>query len=393
MSVELRFLGWDAPATTKVREFLLPQELTGPVDLARDLIVVPTRQAGRRLREALALHCSSQKTALLSLRVVTPAFFLRPEDEAGTVAAPLEVAAVWADVLMKADLGRYGGLFPARAPSQDFLWALRTGEMIEGLRNTLADGGYRIADVYRDFGAVLEEKERWHDLAELETAYLERLSALGLQDPCVWMLQHAESSEPPGGAERIVLAAVPDPTPLMVRKLEHLATRIPIVVLVHAPEALADCFDGWGRPLPEKWRERRIDVPDPDANIVLSGSPWSQSQKVLELMAQEAGRFGPADVALGVPDEEIIPFLEADLAGAGLVPFNPAGKPAAQHPLAQLLQAFRDLRSRGRLPVRQRLHAERRFPRLSAEEAPDTPQPRAGRAGQVPERASAAVAR
>ena len=80
MSVELRFLGWDAPATTKVREFLLPQELTGPVDLARDLIVVPTRQAGRRLREALALHCASQKTALLSLRVVTPAFFLRPED-------------------------------------------------------------------------------------------------------------------------------------------------------------------------------------------------------------------------------------------------------------------------------------------------------------------------
>ncbi len=102
MSVELRFLGWDAPLTTKVREFLLPQDLTGPVDLARDLIVVPTRQAGRRLREALALHCSSQKTALLSLRVVTPSFFLRPEDEAGTVAAPLEVAAV---IYRKAFLG------------------------------------------------------------------------------------------------------------------------------------------------------------------------------------------------------------------------------------------------------------------------------------------------
>jgi ATP-dependent helicase/nuclease subunit B len=31
----------------------------------------------------------------------------------------------------------------------------------------------------------------------------------------------------------------------------------------------------------------------------------------------------------------------------GLIPFNPAGKPAAQHPLAQLLQAFRDLHSEG----------------------------------------------
>jgi len=350
MSVELRFLSWDAPATAKVREFLLTQELTEPVDLARDLIVVPTRQAGRRLREALALHCSSRKTALLSLRVVTPAFFLRPEDEAGLVAAPLEVAAAWADVLMKADLGRYGGLFPARAPSQDFLWALRTGEMIEVLRSTLADGGHSIAGVYHDFSAVLEEKERWHDLADLEIAYLERLGMLGLEDPSVWKLRQAKSPGPPAGAERVVLAAVPDPTPLMVRKLEHLAARIPIVVLVHAPEALADCFDGWGRPLPAKWRERRIEVPDPDANIILTGPPSSQSRKVLELMAQEAGRFGPADVALGVPDEEIVPFLEADLAGAGLITFYPAGKAMDQHPLAQLLQAFRDLHSEGDYP-------------------------------------------
>ena len=54
MPVERYFLGWDAPVTAKVREFLLPQQLSGPVDLGKDLIVVPTRQAGRRLREALA---------------------------------------------------------------------------------------------------------------------------------------------------------------------------------------------------------------------------------------------------------------------------------------------------------------------------------------------------
>jgi ATP-dependent helicase/nuclease subunit B len=352
MTVERRFLGWDAPVAAKVRDFLVRVECTELPDLSRYLIVVPTRQADRRLREALAVHCASMSTAVLSLNVRTPPDLVKPKKGAPGVAEPnLEVAAVWTDVLMKADLGRYDGLLPAGAPSQDFLWALRTGEMIEGLRSTLADGGYRIADVYHDSGDLLEEKERWHDLAELETAYLERLSALGLKDPCAEMLRHAESDEPPGGAERIVVAGVPDPTPLMVRKLEHLATRIPIVVLVHAPEALADCFDGWGRPLPAKWREHRIDVPDPDANIVLSGSPWSQSQKVLELMAQEAGRFGPADAAIGVPDSEVIPFLETDLAGAGLVPFNPAGKSADQHPLSQLLQAFRDLRSEGDYPA------------------------------------------
>ena len=92
MAQERIFFGWDAPATTKVREFLLPQELAGPVELGKDLIVVPTRQAGRRLREALATYCSSQKSALLSLRTVTPPYLLQPDDDSGTIAGSLEVA-------------------------------------------------------------------------------------------------------------------------------------------------------------------------------------------------------------------------------------------------------------------------------------------------------------
>lgn len=348
MSVELRFLGWDAPAASRVREFLLPEGPAGPVDLAGDLIVVPTNQAGRRLREALALHCAGQGTALFPPRVLTPGGLLKLRgDGDGAVAAPLESAAAWADVLVKADLGRCGGLFPAGAPSQDFLWALRTGEMIEGLRSALADGGLRLEDVLRDFGHLLEEAERWQDLRQLEKAYLERLSALGMEDRCLRMLQDAEGPGVPGGAERIVLAVVPDPTPLLVRKLERLAERMPVVILVHAPGALAGCFDTWGRPLPEGWRERPIDIPDPGENILLCGPPWSQSRKVLEIMAREAGRFGPADVALGVPDEGVIPFLEADLEGAGLVPFNPAGRPAARHPLVQALQLLRDVCANG----------------------------------------------
>lgn len=351
INLERHFLGWDAPATVKVRDFLLPQELAGPVELGRDLIVVPTRQAGRRLREALAIYCFSQKTAPLSLRTVTPPFLLQPEDDSGNIAGLLEMAAVWADILMKVDLSRCGGLFPSHVPSQDFLWALHTGEMIKGLRDTLTDGGYSITAVYEEFGDILEEIQRWYDLAELESAYLERLSQIGLKDPIAEMLRYVKSTEPPKGVERIVIAAVPDPTPLMIQKLEQLSSQIPIVILIHAPESLSDCFDAWGRPLPAKWRERQIDIPDPDSNILLSGSPRSQSRKVLELIAGETGRFGPADVALGAPDGEVIPFLETDMAGAGLVPFNPAGKSTDQHPLSQLLRAFRDLLSDGDYPA------------------------------------------
>jgi len=72
-NVSRHFLPWDRP--------LLPQAVawlardwsgTGPLDLARWLVVVPTRQAGRRLREALAEHAAEAGQAVFPPRVVTP---------------------------------------------------------------------------------------------------------------------------------------------------------------------------------------------------------------------------------------------------------------------------------------------------------------------------------
>lgn len=343
MSVERHFLGWDAPVTAKVRDFLLPPRLSGPVDLGRDLIVVPTAQAGRRLRETLALHCAEQNTALLSPRVVEPIFFLRAGEKSANVANQTEVAATWADVLMKVDISQYPGLFPARIPNQDFIWAMHTAEMIQRLRDTLADGARRITEVYQDFGSVLEEQDRWRDLAELETIYLSRLDQLDIEDPYDHMIRKAECPEPPEGVERVVVAAVPDPTPLMVQALEHLAEQVSIIILVHAPDSLADHFDNWGRPIAEIWCESHIDFPDSEANVILAGSPLSQGRKVLEVIAEETGRFGPSDIAIGVPDRAVIPFVSAELADSGLPTFDPAGKGVREHPLYHLLDAFKSL--------------------------------------------------
>lgn len=344
MPVERVFLGWDAPVTAKVREFLLPQQLSGPVDLGKELIVVPTRQAGRRLREALALYCAKQNAALLSPHVVTPTFFLFSESESANVANQTEVAAVWADVLMRVDLSESSNFLPTRTPEQNFIWAMHIGEMMQKLRETLVDGGYRIADVYGDFGNILQELERWQDMAKLEAVYLARLEELGLQDPCELEIKRSESPVLPEGIERIIIAAVPDPTPRMLCALEHLSTLVSIVILIHAPESLADCFDNWGRPVAEKWSDTRIDIPDAERNIILTGSPVLQSRKVMEIMAaEEAGNFGPGDIAIGVPDSGVTTYLAAELMDRGMATFDPAGKSAGEHPLYYLLDTFRAL--------------------------------------------------
>lgn len=343
MTVERHFLGWDAPVTARVREFLLPSQISGPVDLGRELIVVPTRQASRRLREALALHCAEQKTALLASRIVTPSSFLRPRDNSTETASQTEVAAAWADILIRANTSEYRGLFPTLTPRQDFPWALHMGESIQRLRDALADGGYRIADVYRSFCSVMEEPERWNDLARLENAYLDRLHNLGRQDPCDSMIKAAQQPELARGVERIVVAVVPDPTPLLIQALERLAEQTCIVILVHAPETMANHFDNWGRPVAQKWQEAKIAISDPEVNIILADSPSSQSRKVLEVIAREAGHFGPTDIAIGVPDSEVASFLETDLSDKKLRTFNPAGNTLKEHPLYHFLETFRTL--------------------------------------------------
>ncbi|MBE0431230.1 MAG: PD-(D/E)XK nuclease family protein [Dehalococcoidia bacterium] len=343
MAIQRHFLGWDEPVADKVRQFLLPSQLSGPVDMEGQLIVTPTMEAGRRLREALATHCASQNTALLSPRVVTPAFFLDPEQEPARVASETEVTAVWANVLMTADLSQYSDFFPPPMPEQSFSWAMGTAGLLQTLRDTLAQGGLRIADIHVDYGSILEERERWSDMAGLEAAYLARLAELGLQDRCHMTMRRAERPEPAEGVERIVVAAVPDPTPLTLRALERLASRVDIDVLVHAPESMADHFDEWGRPITEKWNDSEIAIPEADRNVILTASLMSQSRKVVDIMAEESHRFGPADIALGVPNSDIKPFLTADLAEEDLVAFDPAGRSMTGHPLYRLLESFHAL--------------------------------------------------
>jgi hypothetical protein len=114
---------------------------------------------------------------------------------------------------------------------------------------------------------------------------------------------------------------------------------------------MADYFDDWGRPITDKWNESEIAIPEADRNVLLTGSLMSQSRKVVEIMAEESHRFGPADIAIGVPNSEITPFLMADLADRDLVAFDPAGRSMAEHPLYRLLESFHALVTEGPMPA------------------------------------------
>ncbi len=341
MSVLRHFLGWGAPLAQKVCDYLLKNQAGRPVDLSDLLVIVSTQQAGRRLREALARRCAERDTGLLAPRLVVPAFFLKPDGAAADEAGPIQVAAAWCDVLQRVDLKKYSALMPTVPLARDFGWALRISSLLQGLRETLADGGATIADVIQQQGAHIHELDRWHDLRKLEKEYLQVLAERKLRDPCIVELKRAEKPEVPAGVKRIVVAAVPDPAPLALRAWEKIAAHVPMDVLIHAPDDMAETFSPWGLPLVEKWRDAEIEIPDPVENILLAASPAGQARQVLDLISGSKSK----QLAVGVPDTDVVPHVASALNAKGLSAFDPAGQPVSGHPIFHLLSIYCDLRN------------------------------------------------
>jgi len=114
MQIKRHFPGWDGPIVEKACGWLLERK-TGrraPVDLHDTLIVVPTLQAGRRLREVLALCCHERQSVLLSAAIVTPQHFFACAQSDIKVANPALTMTVWTHVLKTVDLTKFSVFFP-----------------------------------------------------------------------------------------------------------------------------------------------------------------------------------------------------------------------------------------------------------------------------------------
>lgn len=339
MALQRHFLDWTAPVVHQVVNWFFQDTIAPPVDWSDTLTIVPTRQAGRRLREGLAKQCDAMGTALIPPRVSEPISWLASAPPEKPVAGTLLARAIWADELRRLNTSSFPGLFPVSPPRQDHRWAMQMADLILRARHTITEGGLLLSDVVDQYHTELEEAERWRDLARLEGKVLERLDQAGLMDRAAHLIAQARAPVLSDGIRRIVIAAVPDPTPLMIQAIEHLSAKIPVDLLIHAPSDNADAFDEWGRPRPERWNSRIIDIPDPSKNIRLAAHPTDQARLVLQTIQEEARHIGPSDLAIGVPDPDVIPPVDTLLTSVGLIPFNPAGTPLARHRLFEVLSS------------------------------------------------------
>lgn len=312
----------------------------GPLDLSGLLVVVPTKQAGRRLREALAVHAAAHKQAVFAPRVVTPDRLIEPAAGAA-VATPLESLLAWTEVLQEIDLDGCRAVFPVDPPERNFAWALGLARMLMKLQQDLAEGGLRLADV-EDRAGEFPETDRWRQLGALEQIHAAQLAHAGLVDTQAAKISAAQNPAPtPAGVARIVVLATPDPLPLALQVLAAHARRLPVDVVVHAPPTEAEHFDEWGRPLPEAWAHRVIALPEFASCVHLCADPAAQAARLREHAQLYAGTEGR--LAVGIADAEVLLPTESALRSAGLPVFNPEGRLRRQESFYHLLVALANL--------------------------------------------------
>jgi ATP-dependent helicase/nuclease subunit B len=319
----------------------LAQDWSGkaPLDLARWLVVVPTRQAGRRLREALAEYAAVRGQAVFPPRVVTPELLVTQSAAAG-VATRLESLVAWTEALRKANLDDFRSVFPIDPPTRDFAWSLRLAKEFIRLQSTLGEGGLFLADVVGKAGDDLPEIERWRQLGQLESLHAEQLGVCGLRDPQAARIAGAKQPPALRDFDRIAVLGTPDPLPLALSLLDVYAATVPVDVVIYAPLTEAHAFDGWGRPRADGWERRVLVLPAFEKRVHLCADPAEQARRITAIAQKLAA---PAEtLSIGIADAELLPLLENALARAGIAAFNPEGHPRRHDRLYALLAALAD---------------------------------------------------
>lgn len=348
-NVRRRFLPWNRPLLPQAVELLVENwNGDGPLDLSDRLVIVPTRQSGRRLREALAGFAARRGAAVFPPKVMLPEALLAPTP-ADAAAAKLDSLLAWVQVFLAVELDDFRAVFPVDPPARSVTWAMRLAEEFVRLQRALAESGLRLGDVARRAGEGFPEVERWDQIGKLERRHDEALGNVGLRDASAARIARAAEVVTAerlslgadgrlAGVRRVQVIAAPDPQPLALDALALLARECPVEIVVFAPETEADAFDAWGRPRPEAWSQRVLPLPDFAHQVHLCADPADQAAQIGAL----ARRYDTADgvLAIGVADSDVLPLLESEFTRAARPVFNPEGRPRRGDRLYQLLHAL-----------------------------------------------------
>lgn len=326
------FLDWNRPLLPAITQRLLTEAYGDFIDLSNLLVIVPTVQSGRRLREALAL----KSNGLFPPKIATPDGLLEPTLKNKSVASEFTIVAAWISVLNSLDFSQFATLFPV-TPEPTIAWQHGMARRFIQLRNELGEVGLDFQQVAR-FNQKNEcEPERWKELARLETLYLRHLEKLNFDDPKQLRRSMAQKYQPPETIDRIILAATPDPQPIIVKALEQSVKQVPIEVWVYGADNTQ--FDQWGRPDTDYWNQHPLDFEAWGVQLQTVTTQKLAASFIVESMQEKM----PESVLIGLADSNANPVVADALTRAGIAHYDPEGHPLRHGSIGQLTELLCEL--------------------------------------------------
>lgn len=313
---------WSQPLLPQLVDHLTSRCSGAPWNLRNVLIVVPTQESGRRLREALAVRAKAHGTGLLAPSMYTPEQLVHGGGGHG-VASDGDCLAAWCSVLLAADLQLFPDVFPQPAERRDGAWATAVATQISELQRDLRDHGLDCAAVAANVQDSEFEPLRWSQLADLEGQWRAVLDEMGLTPPLAAIHSRLSDTQPPTGLAKVVVAAVPDPAPLAVEMLSRWAQTMEVEIIVHGPPGEV-AFDEWGRPLEASFAERHLEF-GADGAIHPVRDAKGAGAAVCRLAAAYAGK--PRTLAVATVEPGCRAAVGLALAAAGIGAHDPAGTP------------------------------------------------------------------
>ncbi|MGC6463964.1 MAG: PD-(D/E)XK nuclease family protein [Akkermansiaceae bacterium] len=315
MAPQLEYLTSDQPYGTAVIDWLWERRDVLP----EVMVIVPTAQSSRRVRQGLA-----EKGGALAPLVMTPGSLL----QSGKAAPPAVEVLAWAEELEGVqDWAAFEAVFPKSPAEESPGWSGGLARSFHDLRMSLQEGGLLIRDVAKQIDAL--EKDRWSQLARLESGVERRLKEWGYR---------SKSSELavrnvilPERTRTIIVAGVFDLPPVLSDLLERSDREIQILM----PGIDEVNVDSWGRPLPD-WSSVEIAWPK-SGSVSLTGNPSQQADLAVRLVGE--AESSSESVGLGTGDEEVAAELVRSFARAGWTVHDPGA--SLPSPLAGWLGAWR----------------------------------------------------
>ncbi len=320
------FLPWRRPAVVAVAERMLTWAHREPDVFRRSLVLAPTRESCRRLREELGRAAG----ALLTPRLLPAGQLLVPEANNAAPAA-VELAA-WVETIA-ALRNKLPALFP-RASSWNDENLLDVAARMQELAGDLLLHGWEPGEVAAR--AEGGERERWRDVALVLATWERLVAGAGFVDSFeAARRERLAPSRLAGVRGRVVLACVPGVTAPVREALER--SGVPVEVWIHAPEELAATFDDWGTPT-DAWLEERIALDE--ERVMAADNAAHLAELACDALAapQEKGEAS----ALGLADASLFAPLAHELRQRGADLFRPDGEPFAGTGWMTLLRALED---------------------------------------------------